>query len=216
MVRIDRTSEDKIARTRPPRALQRGRDARGTVSTAAGVLLHRVCRASVSLMLGDDAGRRVGDGRCIRTAGRGSISNMRWLAVLLVVISACSSRTNTSAASPTVGGGSPATPAPSSPVTAASSATPAPSPPVNDPPEPVSPQIECQITRKVSCHDGAATRTAFQHSPFERCATTQPPAQPNSPVPDARAQFSAAETRAARTGAPQTCCYVDFIVGACL
>jgi hypothetical protein len=83
-----------------------------------------------------------------------------------------------------------------------------------DPPEPVAPQIECDIRREVHCHAVAGVLTAMQPSPFELCAKTAP-AMSSSLVPDMTAHFSAAETRAARKREPSACCYVEFTTMAC-
>ena len=83
-----------------------------------------------------------------------------------------------------------------------------------DPPEPTAPVVECIFDRHVRCLPALDNDRPYQRRPFEGCPATRPPVQKDMAFPDAKSQFSAAETRRARQNTPGVCCYVDFITGA--
>lgn len=84
-----------------------------------------------------------------------------------------------------------------------------------DPPEPTAPVVECAFDRRVRCMPALANDRPYQQPPFEGCPATRPRAVKDIAFPDAKSQFSAVETRAARTKTPGVCCYIDFVATAC-
>jgi hypothetical protein len=88
-------------------------------------------------------------------------------------------------------------------------------PPVeHDPPEPVAPQIECNVKESpVYCEDGVPTLTALQRAPFEWCRVKLPASK--TALGGTSRLFSAAQTRVARKTRSQACCYVEWTWSAC-
>jgi hypothetical protein len=84
----------------------------------------------------------------------------------------------------------------------------------HDPPEPVAPQIECDVKPSpVYCEDGLPTRTALQRAPFEWCPVKLPPSK--TALGSTGRLFSAAQTRAARKTRLRACCYVEWTWSTC-